>query len=104
MLTTLHNMMLNSEKEVNNRPLIGVLSQVSTLSTIAGIFCEYQHTEVTFMMQPGEPAPEGMSYIAASYIKFIEVLLSALPSCTSYLLPLGTHSWYLSRCKAIHVA
>ena len=24
-------------------------------------------------MQPGEPAPEGMSYIAASYVKFIEV-------------------------------
>ncbi|KAL3132824.1 hypothetical protein ABBQ38_006749 [Trebouxia sp. C0009 RCD-2024] len=48
-LHTMQNILKKSEKEVNNRPLIGVLSQ------------------------PGEPAPEGMSYIAASYVKFVEM-------------------------------
>lgn len=33
---------------------------------------------VMFWLQPGEPAPEGMSYIAASYIKFVEVSLHTL--------------------------
>ncbi|MEW5313388.1 MAG: hypothetical protein WDW38_004959 [Sanguina aurantia] len=37
-----------SRNEINNRPMIGILSQ------------------------PGEPAPKGMSYIAASYIKWVE--------------------------------
>lgn len=33
---------------------------------------------VMYWLQPGEPAPEGMSYIAASYIKFVEVSLHTL--------------------------
>ncbi|DBA88768.1 hypothetical protein WJX77_006584 [Trebouxia sp. C0004] len=48
-LETLRRVEGKMNEDVNNRPLIGVLSQ------------------------PGEPAPEGMSYIAASYIKFIEM-------------------------------
>jgi gamma-glutamyl hydrolase len=35
-------------EELNDRPIIGILSQ------------------------PGDPAPEGYSYIAASYVKWVE--------------------------------
>jgi gamma-glutamyl hydrolase len=35
-------------KELNDRPIIGILSE------------------------PGDPAPEGYSYIAASYVKWVE--------------------------------
>lgn len=39
---------------------------------------------MSYSTQPGEPAPEGMSYIAASYIKFIEVGLITLPPIPSF--------------------
>ena len=64
------------EEEFNNRPLIGVLSQVK-MSKVPGHYVTLSvcslASDSTFVMQPGEPAPEGMSYIAASYVKFIEV-------------------------------
>lgn len=73
-LHTMQKILKKSEKEVNNRPLIGVLSQVSLL------YHWYWRTEDLLLStcnlcstQPGEPAPEGMSYIAASYVKFVEV-------------------------------
>lgn len=45
-------------------------------------------------MQPGEPAPKGMSYIAASYIKFIEVCyaLPPVPNFSMFFMVLHVHS------------
>ena len=71
----------------NDRPLIGILSQVqsaslaryenSTILMTASI-CDHSSTDM-LCLQPGSPAPKGSSYIAASYVKFVEVCDRALP-------------------------
>ena len=72
-LSVLRRASNKASEDVNNRPLIGLLSQV--LDRVSR-HCTDQYCRIPERLccvQPGEPAPKGMSYIAASYVKFIEV-------------------------------
>lgn len=71
------------EAVLNFRPIIGVLSQVGWSRAWAGqrayalgpgsaVPYHLPHRPRCAVPQPGDPAPEGQSYIAASYIKFLE--------------------------------
>ena len=56
------------------------LHTAGALSGKAAIACTVILSWVGCNLQPGEPAPEGHSYIAASYVKFVEVRQSLAPA------------------------
>ena len=67
-----------SQPELNLRPLIGILSQVVLLRMCLPRLTAAVLTSQHCCLQPGTPAPQNHSYIAASYIKFVEVRSSCV--------------------------